>query len=101
MRSSAKRDGASMREIREEVVRREREDASNLERNESVPESIVSETVDCAADRPMVRTRGVPRYYAIAVGRHPGIYVSWEAASKQVLGFWNNRHEMFKHRSEA
>lgn len=51
--------------------------------------------------RPMVRARGMPRYYAIAIGRRPGIYVSWEAASRQVTGFRNNRHEMFKLRAEA
>lgn len=36
----------------------------------------LSEVVAPNIERPMVRARGMPRYYAIAIGRRPGIYIS-------------------------
>lgn len=48
-----------------------------------------TEKMAATIERPMVRVRvrGVTQFYAIAIGRQPRIYVSWEAASRQVIGF--------------
>lgn len=38
-------------------------------------------------EKPMIRRQGVPQYYTIGIGRRPGIYVSWEVDSREVLGY--------------
>jgi hypothetical protein len=40
-------------------------------------------------------------FYAVAVGRRPGIYEDWDTAKQQVYGFANARHKKFKSRQEA
>lgn len=41
------------------------------------------------------------KFYAIAVGRRPGIYESWPLAHAQVMGFPGARYKGFASRSEA
>jgi hypothetical protein len=41
------------------------------------------------------------RYYAVAVGRRPGIYTSWRDAHGQVVGYPGNVHQAFRTREEA
>ncbi|NTV15124.1 MAG: ribonuclease HI [Desulfobulbaceae bacterium] len=43
----------------------------------------------------------VKKFYAIAVGRHPGIYDNWPLAHAQVMGFPGARYKGFPSRSEA
>lgn len=53
--------------------------------------------------RQPVMQQGVPgvpvgrmqRYYAVAVGRVPGVYLSWRDAANQVVGFPGNIHRSF------
>lgn len=40
-------------------------------------------------------------YYAVAVGRKPGIYNTWDEAKDQVSGFSYGRHQKFKTKEEA
>ena len=45
-----------------------------------------------------------PKYYAVARGYNPGIYMYWEGeggAQEQVDGFKNNKHQRFSTRVEA
>ena len=41
------------------------------------------------------------RYYAVAVGREPGVYFDWSSAEKQVHGFFGAKHKKFKTKEEA
>ncbi|WP_261806718.1 ribonuclease H family protein [Lapidilactobacillus luobeiensis] len=41
------------------------------------------------------------RYYAVARGRHPGIYTDWETAKAEVSGFANARYHGFASDQEA
>jgi viroplasmin and RNaseH domain-containing protein len=41
------------------------------------------------------------KYYAVAEGKNPGIYSSWESASEQVNGYSNAKHHGFKSAGEA
>jgi len=41
------------------------------------------------------------RYYAVAAGRNPGIYTTWNEAEKQVNGFSGARHRKFSNKQEA
>lgn len=41
------------------------------------------------------------RYYAIRVGRVPGVYDTWEEAGRQVTGFHGNEHARFDYRDDA
>lgn len=41
------------------------------------------------------------KYYAVAVGRNPGIYMSWDKCEVQVKGFKDMKHKSFKTRKEA
>jgi hypothetical protein len=41
------------------------------------------------------------RYYAVARGRHPGVYTDWGNAERQVNGFSGALHKKFKTRKEA
>ena len=41
------------------------------------------------------------KYYAVAVGRSPGIYEDWPSAESQVKGFAGARYKGFADRSEA
>ena len=43
----------------------------------------------------------VKKFYAIAVGRRPGIYESWPMAHAQVMGFPGARYKGFPSRGEA
>ncbi|CAO2648736.1 Nn.00g096850.m01.CDS01 [Neocucurbitaria sp. VM-36] len=44
---------------------------------------------------------GFYEFYAVAVGRTPGLYSHWEEARKQVDGYKGCKHAKFMHRSEA
>jgi len=41
------------------------------------------------------------RYYAVAAGRNPGIYTTWNEAEKQVNGFSGARHRKFSNEQDA
>lgn len=41
------------------------------------------------------------RYYAVARGRRPGIYISWDEVEPLVSGFRGNRFKSFRTRQEA
>ncbi|MDO5046959.1 MAG: ribonuclease H family protein [Anaerococcus sp.] len=41
------------------------------------------------------------KYYAVKVGRNPGIYTSWDSCLKEVKGFSNAKYKSFKTRKEA
>ncbi len=41
------------------------------------------------------------KYYAVKVGRRPGIYMSWDACKKEVDGFSGAAYKSFASRSEA
>ncbi|KAJ8118005.1 hypothetical protein OPT61_g936 [Boeremia exigua] len=41
------------------------------------------------------------RYYAVAIGREPGVYLDWPSAEKQVHGFLHAKHRKFKSEEEA
>lgn len=41
------------------------------------------------------------KYYAVAVGRKPGIYTSWAEASAQVIGFSGAKYKSFTSKVEA
>jgi hypothetical protein len=41
------------------------------------------------------------RFYAVAVGRRPGVYESWYEAAEQVVGYGGNVHRAFGTRAEA
>ena len=41
------------------------------------------------------------KFYAVAIGKKPGVYTSWEDCAKQVHGFPNNKYKGFKSRQEA
>ena len=43
----------------------------------------------------------VKKFYAIAVGRQPGIYDTWPLAHAQVMGFPSARYKGFPNRAEA
>lgn len=46
--------------------------------------------------------RGAPtKFYAVRIGRKPGVYTSWPEASKQVQGFQNAVHKSFASRDLA
>jgi ribonuclease HI len=49
----------------------------------------------------MITIDGMPSFYAIAVGRKPGIYNTWEDAKKQVLGYNGARFKKFPTYTEA
>ena len=41
------------------------------------------------------------KYYAVKIGRIPGIYESWEEAKKQVNKYPGNQHKSFKYLYQA
>lgn len=41
------------------------------------------------------------KFYAIRVGRHPGIYTSWKAAKQEVDGFQRCQFKSFKSKIDA
>lgn len=41
------------------------------------------------------------RYYAVKVGRNPGIYADWEQAQKQIKGWKAPKHRCFASKNEA
>ncbi len=41
------------------------------------------------------------KYYAVKVGKNPGIYTSWPEAEAQVKGYPKAKHKSFKTRAEA
>lgn len=41
------------------------------------------------------------KYYAVKIGRNPGIYSTWEECSKEVIGFQNAVYKSFKTLDEA
>ncbi|XP_058103506.1 uncharacterized protein LOC131247081 [Magnolia sinica] len=44
---------------------------------------------------------GKEKYYVVLVGRHPGIYFTWDDARVEVEGFSGARHRAFKNWKEA
>jgi ribonuclease HI len=47
------------------------------------------------------RTDPPKKYYAVAVGRNPGIYTTWEQCEAQVSEYPGMKHKSFKTRQEA
>jgi ribonuclease HI len=43
----------------------------------------------------------MPQYYAVAIGRNPGIYATWDEAKREVLGYNGARFKKFPTRPEA
>ena len=41
------------------------------------------------------------KYYAVKVGRQPGIYLDWDSCKEQVNGFKGAKHKSFKTIKEA
>lgn len=41
------------------------------------------------------------RFFAVAIGREPGVYETWDEAKKQVNGFSNAYYKKFKSKEEA
>lgn len=41
------------------------------------------------------------RFYAVAVGRNPGIYMTWADANREVCGYPGKCHQGFRTRAEA
>ena len=41
------------------------------------------------------------KYYAVRIGRHPGVYTSWDACSAEVKGFSGAEYKSFRTRAEA
>lgn len=41
------------------------------------------------------------RYYAVAIGRIPGVYLDWPSAEKQIHGFHGAKHKKFKGEEDA
>ncbi len=44
---------------------------------------------------------GILKYYAVKIGRIPGIYTSWDECKKQVSGFSNAKYKSFESKEEA
>lgn len=42
-----------------------------------------------------------PRYYAVAIGRTPGVYTSWPQAQEAVIGWKGPKYKRFNTRAEA
>lgn len=59
---------------------------------------------DFIAGRKAVARDGEPvqeKYYAVAVGRDPGIYTEWEDASRAITGWKGPKYRRFETRAEA
>lgn len=55
-------------------------------------------------DKPFVKpekTKNPKKYYAVRVGRHPGIYITWPEAQKEVSGFTGAVYKSFPTLVEA
>jgi hypothetical protein len=70
------------------------EHLSGIQEDQRPPESfrVVPEVLN------PVRAR---HYYAVAIGRRPGIYESWVEAAEQVSGYRGSVHKAFSTRAEA
>lgn len=44
---------------------------------------------------------GEPKFYAVQVGRNPGVYTDWPSASAQLVGVKRPKHRKFSNRAEA
>ncbi|ERF73555.1 hypothetical protein EPUS_08762 [Endocarpon pusillum Z07020] len=44
---------------------------------------------------------GEQRFYAVQIGRNPGVYTDWDTASKQIAGVKRPKHRRFATRAEA
>lgn len=47
------------------------------------------------------KDKGEPRFYAVAIGKFPGIYTDWAEASKAIVGAKGPKYKKFSTRSEA
>ncbi|CAK7266834.1 hypothetical protein SEPCBS57363_002292 [Sporothrix epigloea] len=47
------------------------------------------------------KDKGEPRFYAVAVGKYPGIYTDWAEASKAIVGAKGPKYKRFPTRAEA
>lgn len=47
------------------------------------------------------RKQAKKRFYAVAIGRRPGIYDTWDHTHKQVHRFRGAKHKSFKHLEDA
>ncbi|ETI38079.1 hypothetical protein F441_15921 [Phytophthora nicotianae CJ01A1] len=45
--------------------------------------------------------KGKDSYYAVANGRQPGVYKSWDSAKAQTNGYSYNQHQRFDTQAEA
>ncbi|KAG6611048.1 ribonuclease H-like domain-containing protein [Phytophthora cinnamomi] len=45
--------------------------------------------------------KGKGGYYAVASGREPGVYKSWDSAKAQTNGYSHNQHQRFETHAEA
>jgi len=50
---------------------------------------------------PIVNQETVKKYYAVRIGRHPGIYITWPEAQKEVSGFAGAVYKSFPTLAEA
>ena len=49
----------------------------------------------------MLTKRGNQKYYAVKVGRIPGIYLTWSDCEKQVKSYGGAKYKSFSSKSEA
>ncbi|CAK7223598.1 hypothetical protein SCUCBS95973_005233 [Sporothrix curviconia] len=47
------------------------------------------------------KDKGEPRFYAVAIGKYPGIYTDWSEASKAIVGAKGPKYKKFPTRAEA
>ncbi|ERT00041.1 ribonuclease HI [Sporothrix schenckii 1099-18] len=47
------------------------------------------------------KDKGEPRFYAVAIGKYPGIYTDWSEASKAIVGAKGPKYKKFPTRQEA
>ncbi|KAL1894565.1 hypothetical protein Sste5346_005800 [Sporothrix stenoceras] len=47
------------------------------------------------------KDKGEPRFYAVAIGKFPGIYTDWAEASKAIVGAKGPKYKKFSTRAEA
>ncbi|CAK7217023.1 hypothetical protein SBRCBS47491_003021 [Sporothrix bragantina] len=47
------------------------------------------------------KDKGEPRFYAVAIGKYPGIYTDWAEASKAIVGAKGPKYKKFPTRAEA
>jgi hypothetical protein len=75
------------------------EDARGLKPKSSSHSS--TKTKSKTKGKPEPRQKKERKFYAVARGVSPGVYSSWDAASRQVTGFRGGMHKRFRTKAEA